>query len=194
MTVTIEEKPARQITIRDGFAWAHIFLREGVGECSDGSPRYWATIAVNSDYGSFGYTWSHMGEPTSAFVADLDFSYAMQKFLGDRFHVPMESEDCCDKVRAIVLERRRHDGMTKEDARSLWNETGPDADFFGFDFLRELDERTGGAMYRNELWDSRWTEPCPQARGFWRDIWPHFVAHLQQGERRAARARATTPA
>lgn len=163
-------------TVRNGFAWAYISVRSGVGQTGTGDPRGWVNVAALSDYGTFGYCWSHIGsEPWWKFLADLDFEYAMRKMLGARYDAPLDLEAACDKVKAMVLEHRREGSWSREDARALWdalpycNETT---------FLADLDHHSDGAMSRHELWYCRWTQPSPQARGFWDDIWPHFIAGI----------------
>jgi len=167
-------------TVRNGFAWAYLFVRSGTGETGTGEPRGWVHVSVLSDYGSFGYCWSHIGSsPWWEFLADLDFEYAMRKMMGARYDVALNLDAACAKVREVVIERRRDGGMSREDARALWDAL-PSCD--ESTFLADLDHHSGGRMYRHELWDLRWTEPNPQARGFWEEIWPHFVAGIQPCE------------
>ncbi len=165
-------------TVRNGFAWAHIFVRHGMGETGKGDPRGWVHVSVLSDYGSFGYCWSQIGsEPWWEFLADLDFEYAMRKMLGQHFEVPLDIDACREKAKRFVIERRRERSMSREDARELWNAMWWCDD--ALTFLADLDRQSGGAMYRHEMWDMRWTEPSPQARGFWEEIWPHFIAGIR---------------
>ncbi len=163
-------------TIRNGFYWAHIFVQEGCGKLNDGSPRHWANVAILSDFGTFGYCWTHMGEPWPEFCRDLDFHYAMGKLAGRHFYEPLDIDECRIKTREIVLERRRTDCMTKEDARALWDALLDCCE--ASTFLADLDRLSDGAMYREELWDARWEQPSASARGFWSEIWPHYLAAI----------------
>lgn len=176
-TIDISNAPATCYTIRNGWSWAHIFMRHGMGETNDGHARGWVHVSVISDFGSFGYCWSHTGNtPGPKFLGELSFDYAMRKMFGQAYDVPLCVDDMAKKVREIVLDARRQGSMPKDDARSLWDALPYCED--QATFLRDLDDHSGGAMYRHELYDDRWTEPNPQARGFWADIWPHFLEAL----------------
>lgn len=170
----VTQSDATCYTVRNGFAWAHIFVRHGVGETNAGDPRGWVNVSILSDYGSFGYCWSHIGgRPWQKFLREVGFDYAMQKMMGDRFKVPMDLHSAGNKVREIVIDGRRNGSMSKDDARALWDALDYCDDQASF--LRDLDEHSSGAMYRNELFYSNWEEANPQAVGFWREIWPHFL-------------------
>jgi hypothetical protein len=186
LRVDVGTDDATCFSVRNGWAWARIFVRSGEALCLDGSTRHWADISVISDYGSFGHHWSHMGEPWYEFIQGLDFGYAMQKFMGERFQVPMRIEDARAKVRRVVLEQRREGSMDADDARGLYD--GANDCEEAATFLEDLDRASSGAMYRHELWDWKWTEPNPQARGFWDEIWPHFTAAVRDSVTEAAPA------
>lgn len=175
----VSTSPAVCYVVRNGYAWARIFIRHGIGETGAGHPRGWVDVSVLSDFGSFGYCWSHIGStPWNAFLGELDFEYAMRKMFGAAYDAPLSLDSACARAREIIIDRRRQDCMTKEDARSLWDAIEDCCD--QSTFLRDLDENSGGAMYRNDLWDSRWTEPNSQAVGFWSEIWPHFIDAISQ--------------
>jgi hypothetical protein len=168
----VSDAAATCYTVRNGWSWAHIFVRNGTVQCVDGSPRNWVNLAVLSD---FGYCWSHIGgDSWQGFLASLSFDYAMRKMMGPRFDAPLSLRDSIRKVRELVVDYRRTGQMSKEDARELWD--AADLCGEGQSFLADLNRYSSGAMYRNELWDARWTEPSPEARGFWHEIWPHFLA------------------
>ncbi len=169
-------------TIRNGWAWAHIFVRHGVGQTGSGDPRGWVHVAVISDYGSFGYCWTHIGgTPWVEFLTNLDMHYAMQKMLGERFRVPLSGSEALDRALPLIIDNRRN-GMSKADARELFDAAKEAETCDGVQaFLRDWDDRSGGLFYRHELWDSRWDKVNPQAEGFWRDIWPHFLTAIGDG-------------
>lgn len=165
--------------VRNGWAWAHIFIRYGTARQHNGAPRYWVHVAIISDYGSFGYCWTHIGEDWRKFLAGLDMHYAMQKFMGAHFRVPLTGEEARARAKAIVLDGRRKQGWPKTVARTLWNAAEEaETDDGCSTFLRAWDNCSAGLFYSYELWDSRWDKVNPQAEGFWRDIWPHFAAAL----------------
>lgn len=162
-------------TVRNGWAWAHLFVRAGqTGQGDEVSG--WVHLSVISDYGSFGFCWSHIGAgPWQQFLAGLDKHYAMNKMLGDRYRVPLSGVEAEERARERVIDLRRNGG-SREDARQLW-EAIPDGADSGDarEFCRRWDCDSGGAFYRHELWDARWDKVNPQADGFWSDIWPLFI-------------------
>lgn len=187
---SVTEHPATCYTVRNGWAWAYIFVRHGVGELQDGSPRGWVNVAVISDYGSFGYCWSHIGsEPWQDFLADLDLHYAMNKMLGERFRVPLTIDEAEAKGRETILQYRREGSLDATDARKLWDGlTDANRDGSLDSFLRSWDDCSGGRWYAHDWWDHRWDKVNPQAEGFWQEVWPHFVAAIKPAEPAAAAA------
>jgi hypothetical protein len=199
-SASVTTSDATCYTVRNGWAWAHIFVRHGVEQGE--RPRHWVHVATISDYGSFGYCWSHIGEDWRAFLSGLDMHYAMQKFMGEHFRVPLSGIDAQEKGRALVLQDRRDRGLDKADARTLYDAANEaDTDDGCRAFLRDWDQRSYGLFYAREYWDGRWDTVNPQALGFWREVWPHFVAALEgvattptaDGEASKPKARATEP-
>ncbi|PZQ59254.1 MAG: hypothetical protein DI570_16470 [Phenylobacterium zucineum] len=182
-TPSVTEHPATCYTVRNGWAWAHIFVRHGTskGELSTGGDRHWVHVSVLSDFGEFGYCWSHIGEDWRKFLANLDLHYAMNKMLGPRFRVPLGIEEADAKGRQLILQGRRENNLTTEDARKLWDGLKEAETDEGLDhFLRDWDRGSGGLWYAQQWWDYRWDKVNPQAEGFWEKVWPHFVAHLTE--------------
>lgn len=164
----------------NGFSWAEIYLRQGHEPATDQrTARYWVHMSVVSDYGNFGYCWSHIGANWREFLARLDFHYAMNKFMGPHFEEPMAFDDAVKQARALIADRRKQGAMSKEDARDLYDGLRTlDPDHPREAFLQQWDQASGGAMYRHEFWDNRWKSISPQAKAFWADIWPAFIAQL----------------
>lgn len=166
--------------IHHGWAWAHIFIRDGAAGYNE-TLRNWVEVSVISDFGEFGFCWSHIGPGHWAdFLVSLDFDYAMNKMMGARFRVPLDLAEATAKARADVLDQRRQTALTQSDARLLWDAIDPAAHLDGDarDFLRAWDGFSDGAMYRCEMFDGRWDKPNPQAVGFWAEIWPVFTAAI----------------
>lgn len=85
MSVCVET--ADCFRVRNGSAWAEIFVRHGIGTMDDGkTPRRWVHLSVLSDFGDFGYCWSHIGGDWVSFLSGLEFDYAMGKLFGSRLH------------------------------------------------------------------------------------------------------------
>lgn len=173
---TVRLHEATCYEVRDGWAWAHIFVRNGTS-----GDRHWVHLSAICDYGSLGYCWTHIGEDWRSFLRGLDKHYAGQKLWGERFRVPLDGREAQAKALALILDGRRKQGWEKADARTLYDaakEAEPDEGCQAF--FRDWDGLSGGLFYRMELWDARWDKINPQAEGFWADIWPHFIAALAE--------------
>jgi hypothetical protein len=177
VVVSATVHPADCYTIRNGWAWAHLFVRHGISQ--EERPRHWVNVACISDYGSFGYCWTHIGEDWRAFLCGLDMHYAMQKFMGERFRVPLTGDEAQAKARGLVIDGRRRQGWSKAVARELWEAALRAEPYDGCAaFLRDWDSESAGLFYSHELWDGRWDKVNPQAEGFWSEVWPHFTQAL----------------
>lgn len=176
-TITSE---ATCYTVRNGWGWANIYVRHGQGKCADESPRYWVELVVNSDYGSFGFMWTHIGENWGSFLSDLDMHYAMNKLMGERFEVELTGEEALEHARGLILEERRQGSIDKAYARDLWDSADlADTDSGSPAFFRSWDNWSDGKAYEREYHVDRWKKVNPQAEAFWKDIWPHFVAEIR---------------
>lgn len=189
-TPSVKTSPSTRYTVRNGWAWAHLYVDHGVEKDSNltGGERRWVNVSVISDYGSFGFCWSHIGGDWRDFLASLDFDYAMKKMMGLRLWKPLEVHEAADKARSLVIERRRRDGLTLTDARALYDAIeGARGDAFNCQqFLAEWNTESEGLVSRHDLYDDKWEKYDPQAEGFWAEIWPHFVAALVADRAEAA--------
>lgn len=187
---SVKTSPATCYAVQNGWAWAQIFVRHGIAKAND-RDRHWVHVAVISDYGSFGYCWSHIGADWRRFLSDLDMHYAMQKFMGERFRVPLDGDEAQTKARALILRDRREGNLDKADARTLWDAALTAEPYDGCAaYLRSWDYLSDGLFYAREYWDCRWDKVNPQASGFWEQIWPHFVETLaEEGAQHASDTR-----
>lgn len=188
----VSTSPATRYTVRNGWAWAHLYVDHGVVKaCSlTTSDRHWVNVSVISDYGSFGFCWSHIGGDWREFLASLDFDYAMKKMMGLRLWTPLDVTEATDKARALVVDQRRQGGLTRKDARTLFDAaSSARGDAFNCQhFLAEWDRESGGLMSRHDLYDAKWDKYDPQAEAFWSEIWPHFVAAISARTEAEAKA------
>lgn len=160
------------------FGWADAAVRT--------FPRGGA-ISIQSDYGTYAYTWTAIGDGQFIkFLCLLDFDYFMKKTCGDYY--VFDHDKSMDGIKRQIIERRRdklfHE-MTKEQAREAWDDLeryGANAtnsgDMFVSDILssRALADFFDGGDYYTNIASYK---PNPQAVGFWNEIWPHLVAAWQ---------------
>lgn len=175
--------PATRYTVRNGWAWAYLYVDHGVVKADKltSNDRHWVSVSVISDYGSFGFCWSHIGEDWRDFLAGIDFDYAMKKMMGLRLWVPLDVSEASDKAKSTVIDLRRHDCLSREEARDLYDaaESASGDAFNCQHFLAEWNSESMGKVSSRDLYDGRWEKYNPQAVGFWADIWPHFIAAIQ---------------
>lgn len=112
MTVTISIKKNSDIQrydIRVGYEWATICITEG------------GLFLVESSYGVYGHWWSHHGRETfKHFLVELDrdHDYVMGK-LGRR--TCFYADKTVVEIKRQVLEERRNQNFTKEQAREAFD-------------------------------------------------------------------------
>jgi len=182
INTSVTTREATRYTVRNGWAWAHVFVDHGVAKAalSNGGDRHWVNVSIISDYGSFGYSWTHIGGDWREFLSGLDMHYAMNKMMGERFRVHLDGEEAAAHARTLVLDDRRQGSISKVDARDLWDGIDvADKDDGGRAFFRSWDSWSNGKPYEREYYMDRWDKVNPQAEGFWSEIWPLFAARIQ---------------
>lgn len=128
-------------------------------------------VILVSSYGNWSYFWSHRGDRSvPEFLVDLDIDYMGSKMLG------CESQEFDDKgtsqaIRETILEYRREGSITKEQARSEWEEVECLEDG-EYDFRQwyEASEHLGPDCYelRRTKTNSNWY-------WFWKRIWEPLI-------------------
>ncbi len=165
---TISTDTARVYKMRTdkGFGWANITIREW--------PRG-GSFDAQSDYGSYSYTWSSIGDRTlRKFIMGLDFGYFMGK--AKPGYMRFDSRATTDEVRRMILERRREGDLAKSDARDM------------YDNLYMLEEASSEDSYYANWYDyfgrlcdsydaPNIAKPDAQSLAFWNDVWPAACAY-----------------
>lgn len=176
MEMTVSKSQAELYQVRSGegsLAWGDITLICGTHSVS---------FVATSDYGTFDYRWTHCGGDPKKFLCKLDFQYAMKKLTGGKLYIPDPSK-YGDEIKESIINSRKEEGLTKEQARTAWSE-----------MLSILDEYSEGdlffhALYDHELFDKvfgdyeympRATQPDHCAVDFWNEIWKPFINSLRK--------------
>jgi len=166
MVYKLRRKPASF-----GCFWADATIREWKGGGS---------IDVQSDYGNFAYSWSHIGNCTlREFLCDLDFGYFMGKARPG--YMRFDAQKTVRGLRDMILERRRTDpGFSKSDARECWD----DVDLFDLEnsgsvdcFFNELFRSPDLSKFLDGNYDIVRKSPDANSVAFWQHCWPLFTAH-----------------
>lgn len=159
----------------------------------DGKPDltyHCGEILINSSFGSWANIWTACGTPFKDFLIDADFGYLFTKFMGTKLE-RHDGEGTMLALRRDIIEQRRHGSLDHHGAREVWDAVDwerdrieSDATSCGYALL-EVASQIGGEhpMYDYFADPSAWprvTKHDCQAVGFWREIWPHFVAELKR--------------
>ena len=188
-TVTREQADSYFINVRDEQGqyrgWARIFVQSGLRSKArpEDTDTWWVYVAVISDWGNFGHLWSHCGSPPEDFLFDLERSYAMGKFLGDKLN-QYDGEGTLAEVRRWLLELRREGDIDKEQAREVWDhieDNSSEIESGIHEMVRAMESMPLSARLRPcEPWELARKRINPQAEDFWRWAWPPFIEALQE--------------
>lgn len=153
---------------------------------------YGGEILVHSSFGNFSYTWSASAIPVKQMLCTIAMDNFMQKCMGTDYR-QYDGPATVRKVKEAIVVLRRKGEYSAETANEVWVDfecvadqaAGSETGFYlAVEDLCNSDTRLGDAE------QYVCTQPNPQAVGFWQDLWPHFVAALQQ---ELATATAVTP-
>lgn len=167
----------RFISVRENGEWGSFFVRSGITTRADDNPHHWCELTANTSFGCVGHYWSHMGRPAPEFLAKIGKDYLIDKLWGLESEV-FDGDQALTDARCLVLDDRRHDCLSREEARDRWDELANEswygeADFIGFvyrcDWLYQHLVEGGGPIGK---------VPNPQAEGFWKYLWPGFIRQL----------------
>jgi hypothetical protein len=158
-------------TIRANGEWGTFYVREGV----DDGGHHWCELTCNTAFGCVGHYWGSMGRPAPKFLAKVDKGYLLGKLWGTKTKVFDPGAAISDAKRALFAMRRAAD-ISAVRARDVYDDIcNAEPDEHGWHLLVDecewlYDRMVDGASYG--------MVPNPQAEGFWRDLWPTFIAEL----------------
>lgn len=175
----IRKTEAECYIVRDGHEWAYIFVKHGKSLVGD---RYatWVRLAIHSSYGEYAYYWGHCGDrPWQNFLSECDIGYAMQKLAsGRQLHYDLYAT--AKAMRENILERRREEGLTKDQARLAWRaledaESSHDISEFA-SYISATD------AFCDDYYDYFRKVLTPAAKAFWDRLWTPWVNSLPKVE------------
>lgn len=140
---------------------------------------YGGELLVHSSFGQFCHTWNSCAVPFKQFLLGIDFDSFMTKCLGKDFLV-FDGAASVAKVKQTILEHRREEGISADDARELWDsieDVGETAVSSEEGFHIALADICGEETIGSTS-DFVVHVPSSQAVGFWRELWPEFKAML----------------
>lgn len=183
MTVHKDTAELYRIRSKSG-EWATIALTDFETEGESGK-RYGGEIMIQSTFGNFAYYWSHCGVPFKQSLQKMDFGYFMNKAYGPNYRV-FDGSGTFRSILERVIDLRREGRLTKQEARDLFlgfKESQEEAEASLHDFVRVVQEvvellPASKMRYFSEPWEYEVKEHDPRLQGFWKEIWPEFIAQL----------------
>lgn len=171
----------------DGFDGGVVVLREW--RRAGKQAEFAGQVLAHTSYGSYGYTWTHMGCDLRRFLVDAverkEIGYIMGKIAGasrDAFDPDLTIRDCKRRVREL----RRAGGATKENARAAFDVL---ADLDGSRDDREFYERLDETViFRDDTSGYFRHSITADCRGFWDNIMKPLAAQFQREFEAAANA------
>lgn len=171
--------------IRRNGEWGTFYVRQGVGD----QGKHWCELTCNTSFGVVGHYWSHMGCPAGEFLADVSKGYLLVKLWGMNSTVFDPDKAIADAKRAL-FESRRSGELTEDEARDVYDELNAGSgDEHGWHLLVDRCDW----LYRRMIDGAGYGKvPNPQAEGFYRELWPAFIAELTATTQAQAPRTATT--
>lgn len=171
-----------------GHEWATIVLFGWQATGNDGTPRECGEILINSSFGQWANSWSHLGMPFKRFLRKAERSYIATKFMGADAY-KFDGQLTVLELRQRLLDWRKEGQLNKDDARKLWDyikeredelESSPN-DFVGVmqEAQSELVNSVDMRYFVEEPWEHLATSLDIQFAGFWREVWPVFLEQLK---------------
>ncbi|MHC1744866.1 MAG: hypothetical protein AB9873_17815 [Syntrophobacteraceae bacterium] len=161
--------------------WADITIREWFGQYS-GGPRNGGSIQIISDYGNYGFAWSHIGDKClRQFLLALEADYFFGKVVegGRRNYEVIDMKATLEDIRKEIVSMRREGRIDKEQARDFWEqiEEGSDVSrcISDEELYRALDDHDDlfRIIFHNDFENVPVSHTMNgQCRGFWDRIWP----------------------
>ena len=148
------------------FAWADITIDENVES---------GRISISSDYGNWSYYWSSCGCSFKEFLCGVSIDYVAEKFRESHW---FDQEATIQHLKHIIIEQRKQDDLTEEEARSYYNLIETDLEHIQDQTVFEI------ALHQSELsqideWFEVSTNISPSFNQFWENPWQAFISQLK---------------
>lgn len=152
------------------------------------SGMYWADITIDSkgnagriqiasDYGDYQSYWGACGVPFKEFLAKIGIDYAAKKFGANDW---FDHEGTLTSYRNDVLNYRRHERITKEEAREMWDEIKALYDCSGKEeFVAEMYQKDALMDFYDHCPDLK-KDITPQFKTFWHTCWQVLLSEFKK--------------
>lgn len=188
--------------VRENHEWANITLACWSRTANVGTQHectyHCGEITIQSSFGTWGNIWTACGTPFKQFLIEAEFDYVFTKFMGNRLH-RHDGDGTLKQLKRDIIEKRRRTCLDCDEAREVWDAVQCESDRIESDetscgyALMEVASQIGSKhpMHDHFADPCAWpriTKPDSQAVGFWRELWPSFVAELKAEKQPAGRA------
>jgi len=180
--------------VRENHEWANITLACWDRRANVGTPHeethYCGEITIQSSFGTWGYIWTACGVPFKQFLLRANFDYVFTKFMGTKLE-RHDGEGTLREVQRDIIQQRRQNSINRAEAREVWDAVQwecyrieSDETSCGYALMEVASQIGGRHPMRDSFADPcawpRITKPDCQAVGFWRELWPSFLAELKR--------------
>jgi len=156
--------------------WAKINL-----DCGDES----VNVMISSDYGDFSHYWGRCGMNPKKFLTTIDMHYAMKKLMHgtDNLYCP-DSNERLKSFKKLIIEKRKYNYITKEEARIAWNRIIRIINRTGDNDEVYFNECFNSEEFENIIYDIESIPMDTKMKNmvieFWEDIWLPFIEYLKK--------------
>lgn len=165
------------INVRANGEYGDFYLLEGSEPAADGRTRHWCQLTCNTAFGVVGHTWCSMGMPAARFLSKISKDYALDKLWALNTEV-YDEDTARTNMQKYLVKRRREDGISSDRARELWDDLKTEDLSFEHCLIQFV---YGDAFWQDAFGSDtpRYKIRNPQAEGFWKTLWPSFLAGLK---------------
>ena len=155
---------------------ATIALREWVRPNNRNDELHGGEILINSDYGTYAYSWGNMGSPLKEFLCRIGRDYIITKLTNGN-DTEFDFDASIKAVKKEIRRMRKKHEITRAEAQEAMEDLPGD------------DE--GQDQFIRRLWDHELFKDgdpptefvcereCPQITGFYKYVWIPFTDHLR---------------
>lgn len=162
--------------VRAHHEWGYFFIHEPSGSFS----------AITS-FGNFAYIWSSIGTRTlKEFLQNLGYDYFFTKTDAPRRGMRWDKDGSVKAIKETIIDRRRKAYITRDQARDAWQaveqiaeDTGGQPAEEGIFATRVYDDWDISTALRNDYEGITAQVRDPQCLGFWKTLWPVFLAEVR---------------
>lgn len=155
---------------------ATIALRDWVRPNNVGNVLHGGEILINSDYGTYAYSWGNMGSPLKDFLCRIGRDYIIDKLTNGN-DTEFDFDASLTAVKKEIRRMRKKHEITRAEAHEAMDEL-PSEDEGRDQFIRRLWDMD---LFKDGDPPTEFVKEleCPQITGFYKNVWIPFTEHLK---------------